>query len=327
MHPRVLALMASQHGLITFRQAIGSGVSADQVARHASRGEWVRVRHGVYADGEVWRSLDEYVGRPLLGVRAAHLVLESPHVFSHDSAALLHGMGLFGVASGLVHVTRPDVRGDRTKAAIKHHGAIFELEQVTTAGGLPCLDLARTSVDIAREHGLTAGVAACDHALRVGVPRGDLLLAYEAMWSWPYVTTVREVVELADGGSDNAAESAARVLVHELGIGRPETQFGLTDVGRTVWCDLRVGRHIFEFDGRAKYGVDPDAARSAVWAEKKRQDFICGFKLGMSRITYVDLHADRATARDRLAREYADTEARFGSAIEDLAPYIVRRRH
>lgn len=205
-------------------------------------------------------------------------------------------------------------------------------DQVAAAAGLPCLDLARTAVDIAREHGLTPGVAACDHALRVGVPRSDLVTAYQPMRSWPHMTVVREAVELADGGAENAVESASRVLVHELGVGRPQTQFGLIDGGRTVWCDLRVGRHIFEFDGRVKYttdaagGVAGDDAPAALWAEKKRQDFVCGFKLGMSRITYADLRSGRSAARTRLAREYADTEARFGSSIDDLAPYIVRRR-
>ena len=150
------------------------------------------------------------------------------------------------------------------------------------------------------------------------------------MTGWPYSTLVREVVDLADPGAENAGESAARSLVHELGIGRPQTQFGLTDGGRTVWCDLRVGRHVFEFDGRVKYlsraagGVAADPT-AALWAEKRRQDFVCGFKLGMSRIVYADLRDGRAAARVRLRREYDDTVARFGTSIDDLAPYLARR--
>jgi hypothetical protein len=62
------------------------------------------------------------------------------------------------------------------------------------------------------------------------------------------------------------------------------------------------------------------------WAQKERQDFITGFKLGVSRVTYRDLGPGRAQAVARLRREYDDTVARFGTDIRDLAPYVVARR-
>jgi hypothetical protein len=118
-------------------------------------------------------------------------------------------------------------------------------------------------------------------------------------------------------------------VVLDLGIGRPQTQFGLSDGSRTVWCDLRVGRHVFEFDGRLKYAhgnpADLDPAE-VVWKEKLRQDFITGFKLGVSRITTEDCGPGRRAALARLAREYADTCRRFGTTIDDLAPYVVTRQ-
>lgn len=330
MGPATRQMFASQHGLITFRQALDAGLLPAQVSRLLRTASWVKVRPAVYADGEVWAGLDDVLGRPLLRVRAAHLVLEVPHWFSHDSAAILHGLRLLDVDHHTVHLTRPDQRGRRSSAGITHHGALVPPGQTTARHGLPALGLARTAVDIVREHGFQTGLGACDFAVRE-VGRDALHSVVEQMRGWPWVRTVREVVELADPGAHNAAESAARSLVLELGIGRPQTQFGLTDGTRTVWCDLRVGRHVFEFDGRVKYtpvvdgglAVDPAAV---VWAEKKRQDFVCGFKLGMSRITYADLYgAARQTARVRLSREYADTVDRFGTSVDDLAPYIVRR--
>jgi len=331
MGPRIRAHIARQHGLITFHQATDAGLGHAQIVALARSGAWVKVRQGVYADGGIWNALDEYVARPLLRVRAAQLVLTVPHWFSHDSAALLHGLRLFDRDHDLVHITRPDMRGRVARAGVAHHGAKVEPERTTVIDGLPVLDLARTAVDVVREHGVDVGIGACDFALRHGVPRRDLVAVTDSMAGWPHVCLAREVVELADPGAENAAESAARSLVLELGIGPPQTQFGLTDGGRTVWCDLRVGRHIFEFDGRVKYlpvsagGVAEADPSEILWKEKKRQDFVCGFKLGMSRITYADLRGNRAAARARLAREYADTEARFGSSIEDLAPYLARR--
>ncbi len=52
--------------------------------------------------------------------------------------------------------------------------------------------------------------------------------------------------------------------------------------------------------------------------EKQRHDFLTGFKLGSSRMTYVDLFAGRRAALARAAREYADTCARFGTDTDDL---------
>jgi hypothetical protein len=153
---------------------------------------------------------------------------------------------------------------------------------------------------------------------------------------WPGVTVARAAYDASDTGSDSVGETLARGLVEELGFGRPETQFGLTDGARTAWCDLRLGRHVFEFDGRGKYrrAEDGGLARvepaEVVWYEKQRQDWVCGFKLGMSRIVWDDLWGHRRTeALRRVEREYLDTVARFGTSVDDLSPYrprVVRRR-
>lgn len=95
-----------------------------------------------------------------------------------------------------------------------------------------------------------------------------------------------------------------------------------------MWCDTRVGRHVFEIDGMLKYAEGNPAGKIpdlVLREEKSRQDFITGFKLGISRITAYDCGSGRPAALRRLAREYADTCARFGSSIADLAPYIVTR--
>lgn len=65
-----------------------------------------------------------------------------------------------------------------------------------------------------------------------------------------------DAIALADPGAESWLESEGRLLVIGLGIGRPQTQFGLTAEGRTGWCDLRVGRQVFEVDGALKYDED-----------------------------------------------------------------------
>ncbi len=326
MYLRHPLLHPDEHGLITRQAATAAGLDDADLRRLVRDGELVHLRRGVYAEADRWAELDPYRGRPLLRARAAQACLRCAHVLSHDSAALALDLGSPDPERSLVHVTRPKVHGDAVRAGVKHHLAPYTSEQVVTVDGLRMLDLARTALDMAREHGLVAGVACCDAALRRGVTRADLAAAREAMWCWPGSRTMDAAIDLADAGAESWLESEARVLVHGLRIGRPQTQFGLTDGIRTVWCDLRVGRHIFEPDGWSKYGLDGQDPRASLRREKTRQDFITGFKLGVSRITVEDCREGQAAARRRLLREYADTCSRFGTDISDLAPFIVTRR-
>ena len=317
MNAQVTATMAAQHGLILRRQAIEAGLTPEQVGRRLRSGDWVAVRWGVYVSQAVWYSLDDHVGRPRLEARAASLGMVMPHVLSHDSAAYLHGLPILEARPRLAHVTRFGVLGGRTKAGVKHHKAPFAPEQVTFVDGVPVLDLPRTVADIAREHGRRHGIVAACSALRAGVTRRELERAVEPMRSWPFVTHPRVSVAYADGGCESPGEALALLMVKELEIGDVQSQFGLRDGRRTAWVDVRIGRHLVEFDGHLKYD-DP----AVLWQEKRRQDWLCGFKLGMSRLTWTDVQADvwKATQR-RLLREILDTNARFGVTIDDLAPY------
>lgn len=328
MFPRHPLLHTDEHGLLTRRMMTRAGLDDADLRRLLRDGALVRLRHGVYVDTERWQQLDDYRARPLLRARAAQLCLRSEHVLSHDPAAIAQGLGSSDPTRALVHVTRPKVHGDAVRAGVKHHLAPYTVDQVVEVEGLRMLDRARTALDMAREHGLVAGVACCDAALRLGVTRQELAAARATMHCWPGSRVMDAALRLADPGAESWLESEARVLVTSLEIGRPETQFGLTDGTRTVWCDMRVGRHFFEVDGQLKYteanllGLDP---RRVLWEEKQRQDFITGFKVGVSRITAIDCRSGRDAARIRLAREYADSCSRFGTDISDLAPYIVRR--
>jgi hypothetical protein len=323
MYPEFPLLHPDADGLITRRAALAAGADGPGLQRLVREDRILRLRRGVYVDTETWRRLDPFRGQPLLRVRAAMRVLTCDFVLSHDSAALLHGMGVPDPRSCLVHVTRRKVHGDAERAGVKHHLAPYADRQVVVVDGLRVLDPARTALDMAREHGLVAGVACCDAALRAGTRRSDLWAARAAMRCWPGSTVMDKAMSLADPGAESWLESEGRLLVIGLGIGRPETQFGLTDGRRTAWCDLRVARHVFEVDGWVKY--DGPTPRDVLRREKKRQDFVTGFKLGVSRITAADLRGGQVAARRRLLREFHDTCARFGTDVSDLEPYRLRR--
>jgi hypothetical protein len=324
MHPGVQAKFATNHGLITRAEALDLNVSPLDIAHLIRTGEWVIVRRGVYAEAQLWESLDDYAGRPLLRARAALRKMHRSAVLSHDSAAHALGMAIVVPDDPFVHITRPGFTGAWTEFGVKHHLARYLPEQVVEVGDLHVLDLARTAVDIARERGVQHGVAACDSAMRMGTSRSALAAAYEPMRSWVGVRSARTAVELADPGAQNPNESLARMLVTELGLGRPETQFPLMISQRVAWCDIRVGNHIVEVDGRVKYlppqraGVATRPVEDVLWDEKKRERLIRAEGLGVSRIFWEDYWGRRR--REALARLRADVEetiARYGTELPE----------
>src|SRR5687767_798670 len=59
MRPELVALAASQGGLVTRRQAVHSGYTERELRTHtAVAGPWVVVRRGVYVDRGFWEALD-----------------------------------------------------------------------------------------------------------------------------------------------------------------------------------------------------------------------------------------------------------------------------
>ncbi len=324
--------LARQHGLILRRQGRAAGMTDKQILALIRTGEWVAVRRGVYATRPHWESLDPYVERPRLEVWAATLTTNTPHFVSHDSAAYLHRLPILEARPRLVHVTRIGALGGRTRHGIKHHKAPVRDEQIVFVDDHPVLDIPRTVADIGREHGVRHGVVAAASALRAGVSRSALRSAVTPMRSWPYVTAPRLAIEVADPRCESVGEDLTLLMLSQLGLGFIQPQFGLQDRGRVAWVDFRIGRHLVEFDGRLKYvredvgGYADRTPDEVMWEEKRRQDWLCGFKLGMSRVVWADVQEDTWQAtQDRLHREIRDTNARFGVSIDDLAPYVVRR--
>ena len=323
MDSRTRALLARGGGLVTAASLATIGVGSERIAALRRAGDLVKVRRGVYTSGELWASWDEYAGRPLARIRAAELTLDSPHVYSHDSSMLLHRLPLLSPELAEVHVSRLDLRARRSRHGIHHHGAKFRAAQVVVADGLAALGVARTVVDIAREHGYRAGLVAADAALRSGVTRQELWRAAADMAGWPYSLTVNAVIADADGGAESVGETLARELVIECGLGPPvSTQFPVRVAAGVAWVDLRVGRHLVEFDGRVKYRSTDDGGlrdrelERLLWDERQRQQEICSDGFGMTRFVYADYWGQRRElAKIRLVKENAVSVARFGTEL------------
>jgi hypothetical protein len=328
MYTRLQAELARSGGFVTRAAALDAGLTPSRLSQLIRKGELVVVRRGVYADAELWNGLDEYRGKPRLRARTAMTNLQRAWVASHDSASLELEMPLIRPQQSLTHITRPGYSTAWTRYGVKHHYARFLPGQTLVVEGRRVLGPARTAVDMAREHGEMAGVVACDWALRNGVSRAELIEAYLPMEHWKGVPDARSAVDLADPRAENLAESLGRMIVRELDIGEPDPQFPIEIETGVVWCDIRVGNHMFEIDGHLKYvpkeegGFLVGSVQQMIWDEKKRERLIRAEGLGLSRILYEDYWGERrAAAKRRLRAEYDVTEQRFGP---DLPPRLAR---
>ena len=133
--------------------------------------------------------------------------------------------------------------------------------------GIPVLSEARTALDIAREFGFESGVAAIDAVRQRGATDADFERELAPMAHWPGLVEAKEALRCSDPGAESIGESLLRILLVELDLGPIQTQFELRDSTGYARCDLRIGRHVFEFEGLVKL-LGPDeggvATRPAV---------------------------------------------------------------
>ena len=238
--------------------------------------------------------------------------LRLPGIVSHLSAAVVHGLPLWNVRLGRVHLTRrPPASGSGTRRIHLHVGRLPD-DEVTAIGGLAVTDLTRTAVDVARSLPFEQAVVVVDGALATKeTTRERLTECLARMGAVPGARSAARVVAFADGRSESVGESRSRVLVKRLGLPTPDLQMTLrradgTEVAR---CDFgwREFRTVGEFDGRIKYGrlLRPGKEPGdAVFEEKVREDAIRDGGWKVARWIWRELDTP-LVVRDRLRRAFA----------------------
>jgi hypothetical protein len=91
--------------LVLRRDAVQNGWSDEELARLARAGQWNRLRRGAYLDGQLPGTA---VARHALLVAATLAGLRRSAVVSHQSAAVLLGLPMWGAQLGRVHITRDE---------------------------------------------------------------------------------------------------------------------------------------------------------------------------------------------------------------------------
>jgi hypothetical protein len=312
MHAQLDALAAAQGGVIVRRQALESGISGPEIDYLVRRGQWIPLRRGAYVERQTYDSLSREERHVAL-IHAAVRSLRVPAVVSHVSAALLHGLPVWGLDLSDVHVSRHDLHSPRREAGIHHHSGELLDDEIVTVDGLAATSLSRTVIDTARISAFEPSVVVADAALRAERTATDSALArLNQMRDWPGSRNAGAVIEFADGRSESVGESRGRVLFRNMRLPKPELQYEVLDrrenlIGRADYAFLEY-LTLGEFDGKGKYlasyrpGENPG---DVVWREKRREDRLrdCGFEI--VRFTWADLEHPTWVAgrfRDAFAR-------------------------
>lgn len=300
--------------LRTWSDLLAAGYTAAEVQRWRRAGRIAPIRRGVYADPS-----GPGPGRPearhVLDVRAAARRLAAGSVMSHVSAAVLHGLPVWGVAMDRVHVTRDGTGGGRINRGLHRHVAPLPPSEVVVIDGVPVTSVARTIVDLGRTTTFEQAVVIADAALRARTDPAQLTAAVARASGWPGAPAAARVVSFADGRSESVGESRSRVAIVRAGLPAPELQWVIRSGGRFVarsdfgWPERAT---VGEFDGRVKYGRELREDRDAgevVFLEKRREDEIRALDLFVVRWIWADLdHFEPVAAR--LARRLTHPDRR-----------------
>lgn len=261
--------------LVTTDQLLGRGLSSQALTRAVASGELIRLRPGFYVEGAA-RELHRDA-RHLLSVLATDAALDSP-VFSHSSAALIHGLPHWGLPLRVVDVTE---QGEISRSRISNRARIYtrplSRNHVTSIDGLLVTNAERTVTDLAMTMRRDAAVVAADAALAGKLITTDSLdRSLEQMTGRAGVKRARTSLGLVDGRSESVAETRSRLTFADYGLPEPELQVDIYDddgnwVARVdfLWPEFGL---IGECDGFGKYfdGVDMAETRRRLAREKDR---------------------------------------------------------
>ncbi|TFV83074.1 type IV toxin-antitoxin system AbiEi family antitoxin domain-containing protein [Blastococcus sp. CT_GayMR16] len=290
--------------------AVTDGFTDAELARMVRRRELIRLQRGAYSQAPTVLPTDG-AARHRLVVAATMRGLRAETVASHASAAAMHGLPVWGIELGRVHVLRRPPASGSGSARVHLHVARLPEHELTLVDGILTTNATRTVVDVARSELFESAVVVADHALASGhTSFGALLECLGRMGPVPGTRRAARVLRFASRFSESVGESRSRVLMHRLRLPTPDLQVHVlradgSIVGR---CDFgwRAHRTLGEFDGKVKYGrlVKPgQEPGDVVFQEKRREDELRDLRWQVVRWTWAELSQPRVLEQ-RLRRAF-----------------------
>jgi hypothetical protein len=292
------------NGLFLRREALDHGYRDRDLTTALRARVIVRVRHGAYVPGPVWKVQDAE-GRHRLLCQAVLSTHDGKVALSHSSGSLVHGLRLWKPELSRVHVVRLDNVSGRRHNDVVYHRREVRQDDVRHVHGMPVLDPTSCALGAASLTTVQRGLPILDSLLDLELADQETLWAtFEQQQAWPFTRRLHVTVRLARPGAQSIGESLSRHLMWVHHLPEPELQYKVYDdaghlVGVTdfAWPEHRL---LGEFDGRIKYGrllkpgQDPG---EAVFLEKEREDLLRRITdFSMVRVIWKDIFRPQMTA-------------------------------
>lgn len=247
-----------------------------------------RIRRGVYCDAGDWgrlRPWDRYLARV-----HAYAATTPAAVFALESAAALRGLPIFGEPR-FVHVFDAErAASDRSGDVVVHTST--DRRAIEQLGPIRVTSTIDTVMDLGRVLPPAFALAVADAGIRSdpACDPHEMTRMVAIQRNARGRRQVRWLCTRADPRAESSGESVSRAVIEWLGFAHPELQHefrheGAHDRGDFYWAGVRA---IGESDGYGKYPTDPDAARSALLDEKRREDRLRRYVRGFVRWDWAD---------------------------------------
>jgi hypothetical protein len=299
-------------GFLHRRDILDLGGSDAMIKAAVALGTLRRIRVGTYVFADEHDLLTPIQKHAVLARAVLDKFPPGTVALSHHSAAVAHGLDVYGSALHVVHLVRLDGGCGRIESGVVHHDVRPADEEIVEVDGRLTVAPRRAVWEVACTSSRRGALVVMDSALHheLLTPE-DLQIQGQRGERWPRSRVARLVARLADGGAENPGETLMRYLCWEHGLPRPETQVTVLDeegrfVARTdlAWV---VWHHYGEFDGMKKYVRDlrpGESPSDVVVREKVREDGIRRLRNGVSRAVWTEVQPTEASrTADRIRHE------------------------
>lgn len=291
-HDACLELAASQHGVISQRQAIGLGMDRHAIHRCGVTRKWIRALPGVFRIAgvpETWQQR----------IHAAWLWGGEGAAISHRAAAILHGLPGVGVAP--IELTLPSTKRAPRPGLVIHRSLLPPSDR-EPRGRLALTTATRTLIDL----GAVITRDKLELALEDAIARGATSvaqirwrLAQTDMTSRRGTRVLRQLLE--DQRTDqpqleSPLEAKFESLLRKFGLPLPERQYELRDGQRFVarfdfaYPQLKLA---FEVDGFVYH-----RGRRNHYRDRKRHNAVAHLKWDVRYVTKEMIDSGRALAQE-----------------------------
>ncbi|WP_411375478.1 hypothetical protein ACLH0K_03520 [Arthrobacter sp. MPF02] len=215
-------------------------------------------------------------------------------IYSHTSAARLHGLFLWNV-DDLIHLLfRVSPSRRRLGKDVRGHTQPYTDADVTTRSTLPVTSLERTVVDCAMMLDYRQALILVDSALRIGADAAVMHAAAAGLSGYRGVRNLRAVLANADARAESAGETLTRDLIARLKLPRPDAQVEIRSrLGRHrldfAWKEKKVA---LEFDGKIKY-FDYKPTNEVLFQERRREKALTEDGWLFVRVEWKDLFREQ----------------------------------